>query len=151
MSREEHLSDPQRTSSEQTRSSRGFVLFSVFLVSVISIFLILRTSSEGTLSSVRSYVPPCYFFKFTGIKCLGCGGGRAMFECLHGDYLQAIHYNFWWIAALLTVLIEYIHSFLTMRYGVQLPQGWVRFRLWYLPSFAVFSVIFMVARNIWDF
>lgn len=74
-----------------------------------------------------------------------------MFECLHGNYLQAIHYNFWWIPALLTVLIEYIHSFLTMRYGVQLTQGWVRFRLWYLPSFAVFSVIFMVARNIWDF
>jgi hypothetical protein len=49
------------------------------------------------------------------------------------------------------VLIEYIHSFLTMHYGVQLPQAWVRFRLWYLPSFAVFSVIFMVTRNIWDF
>ena len=39
------------------------------------------------------FLPKCAFHSLTGLFCPGCGGTRALYSLLHGDFLAAIHYN----------------------------------------------------------
>jgi chromate transport protein ChrA len=36
----------------------------------------------------------CSFKALTGLDCAGCGGQRAFHFLLHGEFLQALRYNF---------------------------------------------------------
>lgn len=40
-----------------------------------------------------TFYPPCLFKKWTGLDCPGCGGTRAMYELLHGNFSTAANYN----------------------------------------------------------
>lgn len=62
-----------------------------FLIMVSSIVLIFYYSTDPvhTHSGV-----PCTFKIVTGYNCSGCGGQRALHLLLHGEFLQALRYNF---------------------------------------------------------
>lgn len=47
-----------------------------------------------TNPSKSNYFMPCLFKKITGMNCAGCGGQRAFHLLLHGEFLQALRYNF---------------------------------------------------------
>ncbi|WZL80909.1 DUF2752 domain-containing protein [Vallitaleaceae bacterium 9-2] len=36
---------------------------------------------------------PCYFRRWTGINCPGCGSGRAAFDIVHFRFLEAMGHN----------------------------------------------------------
>lgn len=48
----------------------------------------------------RGGFPPCPFFKLTGLLCPGCGSQRGLSALLHGDVLEAMHYNLLMVASL---------------------------------------------------
>lgn len=45
------------------------------------------------LAVVRIPVPPCLFYRLTGLYCPGCGGTRAWIALLHGRFLQSLIYH----------------------------------------------------------
>ena len=54
-------------------------------------------------------MPKCPFKLLTGLSCPGCGFQRATHAALHGNFLQALSYNYWFTFALpylLMVIIE---------------------------------------------
>ena len=40
-----------------------------------------------------SFLPECYFHKYTGYFCFGCGSTRAVRELLKGHFLKSGYYN----------------------------------------------------------
>lgn len=40
-----------------------------------------------------SFYPVCFFHRFTGLLCPGCGSLRAIHHLLHGHWLAAFHLN----------------------------------------------------------
>jgi hypothetical protein len=53
-----------------------------------------------------AYAPKCIFHVMTGLNCPGCGMQRFLHAFMHGNFLEAIHYNY-----MLIVLIPYMFFF----------------------------------------
>lgn len=47
----------------------------------------------GILTAAHITLPPCLFFRLTGLYCPGCGGTRACIALLHGHILQSLIYH----------------------------------------------------------
>lgn len=45
------------------------------------------------LAASRITLPPCLFFRLTGLYCPGCGGTRACLALLHGHFLASLIYH----------------------------------------------------------
>lgn len=45
-----------------------------------------------------TFFPGCYFRKFTGFDCPGCGGQRALHDLLHLRFTEAIDHNLLMVA-----------------------------------------------------
>ena len=58
-----------------------------------------------------AYAPKCIFHVMTGLNCPGCGMQRFLHAFMHGNFLEAIHYNY-----MLIVLIPYMFFFGIERY-----------------------------------
>lgn len=43
------------------------------------------------------FTPQCQFYQLTGWSCPSCGLQRAAHALLHGHFLQALHYNFFFL------------------------------------------------------
>ncbi len=56
--------------------------------------------------------PKCFFKLFTGYDCPGCGAQRSLYALLHGQFAQAISYNYFFVIAvpyfLLIVLCDWV-------------------------------------------
>jgi hypothetical protein len=63
--------------------------------------------------SLYPFYPPCFFKKWTGFDCPGCGGTRAIHELLQGHFISAAHYNlavFIFIPVILVGLLRFISN-----------------------------------------
>lgn len=68
--------------------NRGLVWFSLLtLITFLCIFYYVINPNKTNLAL------PCLFKLITGLNCTGCGGQRAFHFLLHGEFLQASHYN----------------------------------------------------------
>lgn len=45
--------------------------------------------------SLYWFMPKCPFKLITGFNCPGCGIQRAIYEMLHGNFIEAIKYNYY--------------------------------------------------------
>ncbi|MGE4301255.1 MAG: DUF2752 domain-containing protein [Victivallaceae bacterium] len=54
-------------------------------------------------------LPECPFFMVTGLYCPGCGGTRAAYAFLHGDFITGFRNNIILVPALLVAGICFIH------------------------------------------
>jgi len=43
--------------------------------------------------SAHNFYPVCQFHRLTGLNCPGCGGTRALYALLHGDFATALRDN----------------------------------------------------------
>ncbi len=127
-----------------------FILTGLALFALV-FFFVLRNQSPEAIQAVRDMVPSCPLAKYVHLKCPGCGGTRAYFACLQGDFLQAIKYNAFWIPAGCVLLMEYIQSFLYMVRGNNQPRWWNVLRAKTYYAFGILTIVYLVARNIWGF
>jgi hypothetical protein len=58
-----------------------------------------------------AYSPKCIFHVMTGLNCPGCGMQRFLHAFMHGNFLEAIQYNY-----ILIFLIPYLLFFGTERF-----------------------------------
>ncbi|WP_411827973.1 DUF2752 domain-containing protein [Luteolibacter sp. AS25] len=93
------------------------------------------------------WMPGCYFRKFTGLECPGCGMTRGTYAMLHGRFLDGFLFNPVGMILLPLAMIAL---------GIEL-LGWVRgkplpFRIapgrWGASIVAVIMVAWWILRNI---
>jgi len=99
-----------------------------------------------------SFLPPCLFYKTTGLHCVGCGMTRATHAALHGRFVEAFLHNplgFILLPVALVVIGLELFAWIRGKSGTpRLRMG--RKAFWLLVSL-IFS--FWVLRNIpvWPF
>ncbi len=52
--------------------------------------------------------PKCPVFMLTGFRCPGCGTGRAIYQVMHGNFLEAFRLNAALFPALLFLLVLFL-------------------------------------------
>ena len=62
-----------------------------------------------------SFWPPCFFQRFTGLYCPGCGNTRAMYALLHLDFPTAFSRNLLLVPTLL--LLPFLYASKKMRHS----------------------------------
>ncbi len=125
----------------QTRPSLAFfgaaVLVFVALAGAAILFFFDPTKN--------GFYPICQFHLLTGLYCPGCGGTRATYQLLHGNFLAALHDNALYVISLTLVAVRggwYLkRRFYRQPTGLFIPPMavWV---------FLVVAVVFVVVRNL---
>jgi hypothetical protein len=91
------------------------------------------------------FYPLCPYYALTHVFCPGCGGTRALYQLLHGNFSEALHYN-----ALVTVFAPILLGWFLYWYSaVMLDRQPPRFRLhWSAIAFLfVVAGVFVIVRN----
>ncbi|MDR2948877.1 MAG: DUF2752 domain-containing protein [Dysgonomonas sp.] len=90
----------------------------------------------------------CSFKEITGLECPGCGGQRSIYYLLHGDILQALHYNAFFILAAPFLLYFY---YLGVRVYILKQERYLKsfvFSSYFAYSLLISVVVFFILRNI---
>lgn len=65
--------------------------FSGLCVAMIGFLCVIVT--EKLHINLYSFFPECYFYKYTGYFCFGCGSTRAIRSLLQGNVVKSLYYN----------------------------------------------------------
>lgn len=101
--------------------------------------------------AARRLSPGCFSRKWFHVYCPGCGGTRAFCALAKGDFLSVLKYNCWWIPTAFVLAGEYVDWALEKLFPQRNFPGWKKARRTWLNFYLVFTVAYMVARNIWRF
>ena len=93
----------------------------------------------------NTVTPPCVLHEKTGLYCAGCGGTRAAYLILHGDFLLSLRYNCLCIFALCGIMYYLVYISLR-RTRIAIPSIQPGFKSVIVIMCAL--VIFTVLRNI---
>lgn len=94
-----------------------------------------------------SISPGCWFRRYTGIACPGCGGTRSTRALLDGDIMGAFRHNLFFPLILFALLLEYVRLCAVHLF---------RFRNWeskryyraFFQIFAYATLAWFIVRNI---
>ncbi len=87
------------------------------------------------------WLPPCLFYKLTGLYCPGCGSTRMLYYLVHGHPLLAMQQN----ALALLVLPWVVYTLWRQVFARRVVERWS----WrWGMGFAAVLVAFTVARNV---
>lgn len=100
------------------------------------------------LAGIVSRISPgCPTRRFFGIACPGCGGTRALYALLRGDFLAAIRFNPWWIPSAGILLGEWLF----FAFPKIFTARGERIRIALIKIYAVSTLAFWLLRNIFNF
>jgi hypothetical protein len=87
------------------------------------------------------FYPICPFYAVTHLLCPGCGGTRALYQLLHGNLSEALHFN-----ALVTVAVPILLAwFAYWYYSVMRRDRAPRLRLHWSATVCLFVVVILFA------
>lgn len=90
----------------------------------------------------------CSFRELTGLECPGCGGQRSMHFLLHGDVLQALRYNAFFVIAL--PFLAYFYIMFVLVYVLK-KERFLKsfvFTSWFGFGLLIVVILFFISRNI---
>jgi hypothetical protein len=96
--------------------------------------------------STNGFYPICLFHKLTGWNCPGCGGTRAVYALLHGDWRLALKDNALFVVLLAAAVARSVW-FVVKKIQRQ-PSGQQFFPVNFLWALLAVAVIFTVLRNL---
>jgi hypothetical protein len=127
---------PPKLSSAPTR----FTLIGLTVV-LVAIMVVLYFFNP----SLYHFYPVCQFHRLTGLNCPGCGGTRAVYALLHGDFAEAFHDNALFVAGLVAAVLRggwfALNRIRGRQNGSFIPPRW-------LIPMAVLAALFGVLRNL---
>lgn len=95
--------------------------------------------------SQYGFYPICEFHELTGLNCPGCGGTRAAYDLLHGQWIQALHENALFVLSLAALMGRGGWLVLRRLRGRTVSTFLPPNVLW---AFLVAAILFTVLRNL---
>ena len=133
------------------RSSRAGLICIVPAAVVAAGTVLLLLHGEAVSEFVRAVSPGCLFRRWFGVSCPGCGGTRAFCALAKGDFAGVLRCNFWWLPTAVVLFAEYGNWAAERLFPERNFPRWKKFRGRLLVAYAVFTVAYAVAKNIWCF
>jgi len=119
----------------------------LFILSFISVILILLFGGYYFLSFKFNFSIPCVFHKITGFFCPGCGITRMLFSLLRLEFYQAFRYNnllFISLPFVIFYFVDFIIKFLLYKNDYLYKK--INNKVWYL--LLIVTIVFGIMRNI---
>ena len=116
-----------------------FVITPILVMALVILYLVKKYNPENT-----SLFPPCIIFKFTGLKCAGCGMTRALHYFLNFNLKKTFLFNpllFVFIAYFIYFLIKYFAYKLK---GSKLSKNSFNISLYILVGI---TIMYIIVRN----
>jgi hypothetical protein len=123
----------------KSRSVKIWILVVLLIVVAVFYFSINPATSK--------YMPRCVFLVVTGFKCPGCGSQRAIHALLHGNFIDALRYNAFFVAALPVIALYFLNDYTKL-----LPSkvDEVITHHYTIAVLGVIVVLWWVLRNVFD-
>lgn len=112
------------------------------LIALSALFIIWRYDPSDSV-----WMPKCMIHSLTGLQCPGCGITRALHAALHGNFMEAIHYNLFLVISLPYLLAVGMVSYVPLLWR----RDGLRRVVLGVPLAATYVVLFLiwfVVRNI---
>ncbi|WP_108823317.1 DUF2752 domain-containing protein [Dysgonomonas sp. Marseille-P4361] len=90
----------------------------------------------------------CSFKALTGLECPGCGGQRSVHFLLHGEVLEALRYNAFFVIALPFLAYFYVMFILVYVLKQEKYLKSFVFTSWFGFGLLIVVVLFFILRNI---
>ncbi len=119
---------------------RYLIIFFTISIVIVALIILKYNNPEKT-----NIFPPCLVYKFTGIKCAGCGMTRAVHYLLNFEIKKAFVFNpllFVYIIYFLYLALKYI---ILKKSGKRINQNYYIMSLYII---LIVTVLFMIFRNI---
>lgn len=90
----------------------------------------------------------CSFRALTGLECPGCGGQRSIYFLLHGDIMQALRYNAFFVIVL--PFLAYFYLMFVLVYVLK-KEKYLKsfvFTSWFGFGLLIVVILFFILRNI---
>lgn len=118
----------------------------LLILAIIFPFIIVYTYFEIYNTTGNNAL--CTFREATGLECPGCGGQRSLHFLLHGDFIQALRYNAFFVIAL--PFLTYFYIMATKVYILKQKQFLKSFVFssWFGFTLLIVVILFFILRNI---
>ncbi|MEC4115107.1 DUF2752 domain-containing protein [Myroides pelagicus] len=90
----------------------------------------------------------CIIHEQIGWLCPGCGGQRALNAMLHGEFIEAFHYNqliYMYISLIAFLYIAFVEVYILnnrrFKRSIYLPH-------WFVYALVAIVIVFVIARNL---
>jgi hypothetical protein len=149
----------QAIANDNQKTTLPPVLVIIALAAVLIVALILFFFDPARVA----IYPVCPFHRLTGLDCPGCGGLRATHQLLHGNIVQALHFNALWVLSI-PFLAWQSFRFLKPRFAAvlrsrtastqnpgvppQIAPPPFAFNLSWVWFYLVASIVFGIVRNL---
>ncbi|MCY7351695.1 MAG: DUF2752 domain-containing protein [Cytophagaceae bacterium] len=125
-----------------SKLARHLVYWSVAAVGVAVALIYYRFNPAEV-----GFFPVCYFRKFTGLHCAGCGGQRALHQLLHGNFREAFRNNALLVLALPYLSLGFVLDMRNFLRGHgQMPAVYRRWEI--IVAIFVVICLFWILRNV---
>jgi len=95
--------------------------------------------------STHGFYPTCLFHRLTGLNCPGCGGTRALYALLHGQFRAAFRDNALFLLLLAAAVARVAWVLAAKRFNRPVGKIFPANLLWLL---LMVGVVFSVLRNL---
>lgn len=127
------------------RSARKIFGYTILLLLPLLLVLLYFNfyATSGDQWSVQ-----CSFHDITGWLCPGCGGQRAFYHLLHGNFLLALRCNALIIILLPFLLFSYFAIVQLFLIGNKKYMSHLRLQSWHAYTLLIILALFFILRNI---
>lgn len=117
------------------------VKIGIFVVLLIVVAVFYFSINPAT----SKYLPRCVFLVITGYKCPGCGSQRVIHSLLHGNFIDALRYNAFFVAAIPVIALYVINDYTRL---IPKKVGEVITHHYAIAALGAIVILWWVLRNV---
>ena len=116
------------------------------IFTIIAILVVISIIYYYFNPSEASWIPKCVFKQLTGWDCAACGNQRALHALLHGNFIEAFHYNPFSIISIPYLSLLVYTTFFTSPLAIRWKR-YVQHRIAVFTYLAL-MILWWIGRNI---
>ncbi len=113
----------------------------------VALLILVAIVYFGINPATSKYVPKCGFLVISGYKCPGCGCQRAIHSLLHGNFVDALRYNAFFVVAIPVIILYLLNDYTQL---IPSKVGEVITHHYTIAILGVLLVLWWILRNVFD-